>query len=141
MDSSQLRAIILKIEDRLSGDDRRRLHFFLGNDVPRRFRDDSSLSGTLSLMESLLDQDKINEKDFTFLINTFNQIKCFDAVKILKGQCFFLSFYRISIKYFFYVEHKKRMEINGQNHSMQDLRSILFQDQEDLDKHSTGIRK
>lgn len=97
MDSNQLRAIILKIEDRLSGDDRRRLHFFLGNDVPRRFRDDSSLSGTLSLMESLFDQDKINEKDFTFLINIFNQIKCFDAVKILKGQCFFflLNLYNV----------------------------------------------
>ena len=41
----------------------------------------------------------------------------------------------------FFVEHKKRMGINGQNQSMQDLRSILLQDQEDLDKHTIGIRK
>ena len=90
MDSHHLRAIILKIEDRLSEQDRRRLHFFMGNDVPRRFRDDSSLNGTLSLIESLFDQDKINERDFSYLINAFDEIQCIDAVKILRG--YFFSF-------------------------------------------------
>ncbi len=85
MNNHHLRAIILKLQDRLSDNDRKRLHFFLGNDVPRRIRDDQSLSGTLSLMESLFDQDKINEQDFTFLINAFDEIQCTDAVKLLKG--------------------------------------------------------
>ena len=35
MDASRLRPIILKLQDRLSNDDRKRLHFYLGNDVPR----------------------------------------------------------------------------------------------------------
>ena len=86
MDSQHLRAIILKVQDLLSDDDRQRLHFFLGNDVPRRFRDDPSLRGTLNLMKSLFDQDKINEDDFTFLINAFDEIHCADAVKILRGK-------------------------------------------------------
>ena len=86
MDSHHLRAIILKLQDRLSDDDRKRLHFFLGNDVPRRIRDDPTLTGTLSLMESLFDQDKINEQDFTFLINAFDEIQCLDAVKLLRGK-------------------------------------------------------
>ncbi|CAF1445667.1 unnamed protein product, partial [Adineta ricciae] len=84
MDSHRLRAIILKLQDRLSDDDRKRLHFYLGNDVPRRIRDDPTLGGTLSLMESLFDQDKINENDITFLINAFDEIQCIDAVKLLR---------------------------------------------------------
>jgi hypothetical protein len=36
-------------------------------------------------MESLFDQDKINERDFTFLINAFDEIQCIDAVKLLRG--------------------------------------------------------
>lgn len=85
MDNHHLRAIILKLQDRLSNEDRNRLHFYLGNDIPRPIRDDSSLSGTLNLMNSLFDQDIINEKDFTFLIKAFNEIRCIDAVKLLKG--------------------------------------------------------
>jgi hypothetical protein len=86
MDNQHLRAIILKLQDRLSNDDRKRLHFYLGNDVPRRIRDDPSLSGTLNLMDSLFDQDKINEQDFTLLINAFDEIRCIDAVKLLTGK-------------------------------------------------------
>jgi len=71
MDHQQLRSIIIKLETRLSDDDRERLHFYLGNDVPRKIRDDASLRGTLRLMDSLFDQDKINEQDFTFLIRAF----------------------------------------------------------------------
>jgi hypothetical protein len=85
MDTHHLRAIILKLQDRLSDNDRKRLHFFLGNDVPKRIRDDPSLSGTLQLVESLFDQDKINEQDFTFLIKAFDEIQCIDAAKLLKG--------------------------------------------------------
>lgn len=80
-----LRKIIIKLQDRLSDSDRHRLHFAVGDDVPRRIRDNLTLSGTLSLMESLIDQDKISEQDFTFLIDTFNDIGCFDAVKLLGG--------------------------------------------------------
>jgi hypothetical protein len=93
MNTRRLRAILLNLQDRLSDNDRKRLHFFLGNDVPRRIRDDPSLSGTLCLMESLFDQDKINDEDFTFLINAFDEIQCLDAVNLLRGN----SFYQISV--------------------------------------------
>jgi hypothetical protein len=84
-----LRSIILKLQDRLSDNDRKRLHFFLANDVPRRIRDDPTLTGTLNLMESLFDQDKISEQDFTFLIDAFRGIQCVDAVKLLRGTLLF----------------------------------------------------
>ncbi|CAF0787497.1 unnamed protein product [Adineta ricciae] len=85
MDSVRLRAIILNLQDRLSNDDRKRLHFYLGNDVPRRIRDDPTLDGTLDLMDSLFDQDNINEHDFSYLIEAFDHIRCFDAAKLLKN--------------------------------------------------------
>jgi hypothetical protein len=85
MDNIRLRSIILNLQDRLSNDDRKRLHFYLGNDVPRRIRDDPSLGGTLSLMDSLFDQDKINDEDFSYLINAFDDIHCADAARLLKG--------------------------------------------------------
>lgn len=90
MNSHHLRAIILQLQDRLTEDDRKRLHFFLGNHVPRRIQDDLSISGTLCLIESLFNQDKINEQDLTFLINAFNEIHCPDAAKLLQGDFFFL---------------------------------------------------
>ena len=67
MDSPQSRAILLKLQRRLSDDDRDRLHFYLKNEVPRSIGDNSTLNGTLQLMDSLFDQSKINEENFTFL--------------------------------------------------------------------------
>ncbi len=89
MDNHNFRAILVKLQDRLSDDDRKRLHFYLGNDVPRRIRDDPTLGGTLCLLESLFDQDKINEQDFTFLIHAFDGIQCYDAGDLLKGKLFY----------------------------------------------------
>ncbi len=89
MDKLNLRGIVLKLQDRLSDDDRKRLHFFLGNHVPRRIQDDRSPGGTLALIECLFDQDKINEQDMTLLINAFNEIQCSDIAQLLKSRFFF----------------------------------------------------
>ena len=120
-----LRAIILKIQDYLSDHDRKCLHFFLGPDVPRRIRDDPSLGGTLNLMESLFDQERITERDFTFLINAFDEIRCLDAVEILRGEALVIMQSLItSIS----LEHMRRMQANGQHESLQSLTSILLDD-------------
>ncbi|CAF1461604.1 unnamed protein product, partial [Adineta ricciae] len=106
------------LQDRLSNDDRKRLHFYLGNDVPRRIRDDPTLGGTLNLMDSLFDQDKINEEDFTYLIEAFDQIRCFDAAKLLK-------------------EHLNRNRLNQSAQSLSVIMPPLFEaltaDQEEVD--------
>jgi len=92
MHNHDLRAVILRLEDRLSEDDRTRLHFFLRDDAPRRYIDDLSLRGTLNLIDSLITQDIINESNVNFLIDAFNTIQCFDAVNLLKStSCFFLK--------------------------------------------------
>jgi hypothetical protein len=93
MNNHRLRSIILKLEDRLSEDDRTRLHFLLREDVPRRFTEDLSLSGTLNLLESLITQDIINENNLDFLIDAFYTIRCFDAVKLLKGTSLLSNIY------------------------------------------------
>ena len=145
MDTHDLRAILLKLQDRLKDDDRKRLHFFFGNDVPRRIRDDPSLGGTLSLMESLFDQDKINEEDFTFLIHAFEAIQCIDAAKLLRGKHLFRN--NDSLLLLTILEHMRQIESNEIKKSMQSLAEIMpitfnkiFDDQED-DKYGVQCRK
>jgi hypothetical protein len=93
MDNYYLRSTILKLLDRLGTHDRERLHFILANDVPRRIRDDQTSGGTLYLMESLFDQEKLSEANLTILFNAFTAINCKEGIKILKGK-FFVSIYR-----------------------------------------------
>jgi hypothetical protein len=90
MDCQRLRAIILDIEYHLSDEDRRRLHFYVGGAVPRRLQDDTSLAGTLNMMERLIEEGRISENDFTFLIDALDQIHCMNAVELLKGKIVFL---------------------------------------------------
>ena len=78
----------------------------MGPDVPRRIRDDPSLGGTLNLMESLFEQQKINERDFTFLINAFDEIRCFDAVKILKGFASYLLYPNVLLYFYIYRSYE-----------------------------------
>ncbi len=82
------RALLIKLQDCLSDNDRRRLHFIVGDTIPRYLRDDSTLGGTLSLLESLFDRAIISEQDFDYLIHAFNEIQCYEAVKRLKGLIF-----------------------------------------------------
>jgi hypothetical protein len=145
MNNRRLRALIVRLQDRLSEDDRKRLHFFLGNDVPRRIRDDPSLGGTLSLMESLFDQDKISDEDFTFLIHAFDEIQCLDAVRLLRGK--FLSYKDFVLQVYIDLEHMQQIQTNGINDSVQSLSILmpplldnLLNDQED-DKINTQVRK
>jgi hypothetical protein len=119
MDDSRLRAIIVKLQDRLSDDDRKRLHFYLGDVVPRRIRDDPSLGGTLSLMESLFERDKISGKDFTFLINAFDKIQRLDAVNLLKGSLLFS--YGNDLFGYYDLECLRRSSSNGSNVSIESL--------------------
>ena len=86
------RALLIKLQDCLTDNDRRRLHFIVGDTIPRYLRDDPSLSGTLSLLESLFDQAKISEQDFDYLIYAFNEIHCYEGVKRLRGIISFLLF-------------------------------------------------
>ena len=79
------RALLLKLQDCLSVDDRRRLHFLMGDMIPRQIRDDPTLGGTLHLLESLFDRARIDAQDFDYLIHAFREIGCHAAVKRLKG--------------------------------------------------------
>ncbi|CAF1639663.1 unnamed protein product [Adineta ricciae] len=107
------RALLIKVQDLLSDGDRVRLHFLLGDDIPRNLRDNPSLSGTLSVLESLFDKDIISEQDCDYLIEAFKKIHCYDAAKRLQ-------------------EHQRaHTERHGRNCSLQ---HILIDDNEN-DRH------
>jgi hypothetical protein len=122
MDNRHLRSILLNLQYRLSDNDRERLYFYLKNDVQRQVGDDSTLYGTLKLIQSFFDQDNISEKDFALLIDAFKQIQCFDAVNLLKGFFFFVNFISFNL---IDVEHQNQMLSNGLNQSTQSLAAIM----------------
>ena len=96
------RALLLKIQDILSDTDRHRLHFLLGEDVPRCLRDDVSLSGTLRLLDALFERTFISDRDCDYLIDAFTKIHCLDAAQRLRGSFVFflllLNDYLISFR-------------------------------------------
>ena len=79
------RALLLRIQDLLSDRDRHRLHFLLGEDVPRALRDDVTFNGTLRLLDSLLEKTFISDQDCEYLIDAFKKIHCLDAARRLQG--------------------------------------------------------
>ncbi|CAF0932746.1 unnamed protein product [Rotaria sordida] len=107
------RALLLKIQDLLSDNDRHRFLFLLGEDVPRYLRDDPSLSGTLRVLESLLEKAIISDQDCDYLIKVFKKIHCNDAAKRLQE-------YQLALEHF-----------SQRSCSLQDI--LLF-DNDDEDK-------
>jgi hypothetical protein len=92
MNNCELRSTLLYLLGRLTNYDRQRLHFYLKNHVPRDIGDDSTLNGSLKLLDSLFDQAKISEQNITFLINALKQIQRFDIVLVLEGTSVYFSF-------------------------------------------------
>lgn len=80
------RAVLLRVQELLSEDDRTRLHFLLGEDVPRSLRDDSSIGGALRVFENLIEQTFIDEQDCDYLIEAFETVRCHGAAERLRGQ-------------------------------------------------------
>ena len=58
----------------LSNDDCRMVHFYFGDSIPRRIRDDLASETTWSFMEFLFDQGKINAEDITYLLDRLDEI-------------------------------------------------------------------
>jgi hypothetical protein len=84
MDINRLHEILLKLQERISKDDRQRLNFFLGDNITQRLQEDLSLRSALSTILFLFDQDNINQEDMILLINAANEIHCTDFAQYLK---------------------------------------------------------
>ncbi|CAF4616300.1 unnamed protein product [Rotaria sp. Silwood1] len=79
------RALLIQVQDRLSNADRRRLHFLFSDDIPKWYNIDPSMSGTLDLLQWLIEHGKISEEDITILMKAFREINCPEAVNLLMG--------------------------------------------------------
>ncbi|UJR17203.1 hypothetical protein I4U23_004098 [Adineta vaga] len=84
MDDRRIRSIILNLQHCPRVDDQRRLYFYLDNDALQKVRDHPTLGGILSLIGSLMDKNRINNKDMNYMINAFEEIQCVDVAKFSK---------------------------------------------------------
>jgi len=89
----EFRTLLIKLFNQLSDSDRQALHFSVGNQIPRNYRDNCTPNGSLHLLDSLFDQNLITEQNFDYLINIFEQINCHNASAQLKG--LYIIFYLI----------------------------------------------
>ncbi|UJR24161.1 hypothetical protein I4U23_027127 [Adineta vaga] len=81
----QFREVLIDILDRLSDIERKKLSFLLVDDIDRRICDDPTIGGALDLIQQLFDRNKISEENFTYLIQSFERIKCYQASNSLKA--------------------------------------------------------
>ena len=136
----EFRALLLKIQDLLSESDRTRFLSLLGEDIPRKLREDPSLFGAVRLLESHLDRAIITDQDCTYLINAFTQIQCHDAAEQLRG-LLASNFENVvpnrQLNVYLLVYHQTQ----GQNQTLKlSLQSILLNDTDEEDKiFSTGM--
>ena len=79
------RVLLIKIQDLLSESDCQRLHFLVGNDIPKQLHEDVSIYGAFRVFESLFDKAIITDQDCQYLIEAFRTIRCHNAVKRLEG--------------------------------------------------------
>lgn len=93
MNEMDLRALLIQFQDCLSDVDRCRLHFFFGDQIPRQIRDDSSINGTLHLLQTLFDRGLIDPDDLSYLIKAFRQIHRDDLSQRLQGSSSSPSFH------------------------------------------------
>ena len=78
----QIREFLLLLLDDLTDLDRRRLHFALGNEVPKRLTEFSNIENTLQVFQHLIQTEKV----FSSLVNALNACGRFDWAEKLKGK-------------------------------------------------------
>lgn len=82
---TRFRLILTEVDEDLSDQDRKRLHFVIGNVIPKRLREHPTVADTVILWETLFERGKISSDDFQFLIDTFDGIGCHRAARKLRG--------------------------------------------------------
>lgn len=80
------RAALVKIQESLSDDDRKKLHFLFGEDIPRVLRENSSLGGALETLQKLFDTLKISPSNYDYLVRALEVIQRPDCVQRLRGE-------------------------------------------------------
>lgn len=85
MERPGLRLVLIQAIETLAPDDRDRLHFFFGEDVPRIVRENRTTHGTLLLLETLFEREKLKENSLIDLILVFRRLNCLRAAEILQS--------------------------------------------------------
>lgn len=79
------RALLLKIQDSLSDEDRIQLHFVFGNDIPRTLQSDGSLEASLQALEKLMERSKFSKDNINYLVRSLEAIHRLDCAERLKS--------------------------------------------------------
>jgi hypothetical protein len=65
------RELLINLEDEMSNEDRKKFVFMLGDDIPRRKRDEP----LVEIFTILIDRGRISQTDCSYLLTIFDKIK------------------------------------------------------------------
>ncbi len=81
----EFRAVLIKIQDKLTNSDRSKLHFLFGEDIPRRLSD-GSLETALEALQTLFERLKISKNNYDYLVRALKIIERPDCAERLLGK-------------------------------------------------------
>jgi hypothetical protein len=84
----EFRIVLIKIQDSLSDEDRAKLNFLFGEEIPRRLQDNSSLENALQVLQTLFDHLKITPNNYDYLVRALHEIGRQDCAERLRGNIF-----------------------------------------------------
>ena len=86
LNMDDFRLVLIQVERRLSRSERERFLFIVAPYITRDEQKNSSTGGTLDVLQSLLEQERISPNDCSFLIDAFEKIECWTAANHLKNR-------------------------------------------------------
>jgi len=127
----ELRKVLVKITDYISGNELRKLKFIFSNEIRRDGNDDTTINGAINFFQQLLDRGIIDSQNLSKLINALDDIACDQAAQLLKSILYYILIHNLII----YLDYQLQIAQVPKN---KPLFEQLFEDTE-LDKQSTHV--
>ena len=90
-DEFSFRVVLIKIQNSLTDEDRRKLHFLFGEDIPRVLQGNGSLDNALDALQKLFDSLKISRHNSDYLRCALEAINRPDCAQRLLGKTLTLA--------------------------------------------------
>jgi len=88
----EFRIVLVKIQDSLSDEDRRKLHFIFGEEIPRRLQENGSLTSALEVLQTLFDRLRISRNNYDYFVRALQEIGRNDCAQRLIGRTSFVLY-------------------------------------------------
>jgi hypothetical protein len=83
--TTELRTVLVKITDYISGNELRKIKFIYSDKIRREGINDTTSNGAIDFFQQLLDRGIIDSQNLSTLISKLDDVGCHQAAQILKS--------------------------------------------------------